>query len=78
MRRSGGISKNLLLKKLESKVYVSFLISLYKSYFRKLHNMNEILSEAIISFHEFLYSLILHSTFHMHIMEKKIISTQSM
>ena len=29
MRRSGGISKNLLMKKLKSKVYVSFRISLY-------------------------------------------------
>ena len=29
MRRSGGISKNLLMKKLKSKVYVSFLIRLY-------------------------------------------------
>ena len=29
MRRSGGISKNLLMKKLKSKVYVSFLIGLY-------------------------------------------------
>ena len=29
MRRSGGISKNLLVKKLKSKVYVSFWISLY-------------------------------------------------
>ena len=32
MRRSGGISKNLLMKKLKSKVYVSFLISLYMFY----------------------------------------------
>ena len=29
MRRSGGISKNLLMKKLKSKVYVSFQIRLY-------------------------------------------------
>ena len=29
MRRSGGISKNLLMKNLKSKVYVSFLIGLY-------------------------------------------------
>ena len=29
MRRSGGVSKILLMKKLKSKVYVSFLISLY-------------------------------------------------
>ena len=29
MRRSSGISKILLMKKLKSKVYVSFLISLY-------------------------------------------------
>ena len=29
MRRSGGVSKNLLMKKLKSKVYVSFLIRLY-------------------------------------------------
>jgi hypothetical protein len=29
MRRSGGISKILLMKKLKSKVYVSFRISLY-------------------------------------------------
>ena len=29
MRRSGVISKDLLMKKLKSKVYVSFLISLY-------------------------------------------------
>ena len=29
MRRSGGISKNLLIKKLKSKMYVSFLICLY-------------------------------------------------
>jgi hypothetical protein len=29
MRRSGGVSKNLLMKKLKSKVYISFLISLY-------------------------------------------------
>ena len=29
MRRSCVISKNLLMKKLKSKVYVSFLISLY-------------------------------------------------
>ena len=29
MRRSGGISKILFKKKLKSKVYVSFLISLY-------------------------------------------------
>ena len=29
MRRSGVISKNLLMEKLKSKVYVSFLISLY-------------------------------------------------
>jgi hypothetical protein len=29
MRRSGGVSKILLIKKLKSKVYVSFLISLY-------------------------------------------------
>ena len=29
MRRSGGISKNLLMKKLKSKVYVSFLICLH-------------------------------------------------
>ena len=29
MRRSGGISKKLLMKKLKSKVYVSFRISLY-------------------------------------------------
>ena len=28
MRRSGGISKNLLMKKLKSKVYVSFQIRL--------------------------------------------------
>ena len=28
MRRSGGISKNLLIKKFKSKVYVSFLICL--------------------------------------------------
>ena len=28
MRKSGGISKNLLMKKLKSKVYVSFRISL--------------------------------------------------
>ena len=28
MRRSGGISKNLLTKNLKSKVYVSFLIGL--------------------------------------------------
>ena len=33
MRISGGISKNLLMKKLKSKVYVSFRISLYVSYF---------------------------------------------
>ena len=32
MRRSGGISKNLLIKKLKSKVYVSFLICLYEGY----------------------------------------------
>ena len=30
MRRSGVISKILLMKKLKSKVYVSFLISLYE------------------------------------------------
>ena len=29
MRRSNGITKNLLMKKLKSKVYVSFRISLY-------------------------------------------------
>ena len=29
LRRSGGVSKILLMKKLKSKVYVSFLISLY-------------------------------------------------
>ena len=29
MRRSGGISKNLLIKNLKSKVYVSFVIGLY-------------------------------------------------
>ena len=29
MRRSGGISKNLLMKNLKSKVYVSILIGLY-------------------------------------------------
>ena len=29
MRRSGGISKILLMKKLKSKVYVSFRIGLY-------------------------------------------------
>ena len=29
MRRSDGITKNLLMKKLKSKVYVSFRISLY-------------------------------------------------
>ena len=29
MRRSGGISKIVLIKKLKSKVYVSFRISLY-------------------------------------------------
>ena len=29
MRRSGGITKILLMKKLKSKVYVSFRISLY-------------------------------------------------
>ena len=29
MRRSGGISKNLLIKRLKSKVYVSFRICLY-------------------------------------------------
>ena len=29
MRRSGGISKILLMKKLKSKMYVSFQISLY-------------------------------------------------
>ena len=29
MRRSGGVSKILLMKKSKSKVYVSFLISLY-------------------------------------------------
>ena len=28
MRRSGGLSKNLLVKKLKSKVYVSYRISL--------------------------------------------------
>ena len=33
MRRSGGISKNLLIKKLKSKVYVSFRISLYIIFF---------------------------------------------
>ena len=29
MRRSGGLSKNELMKNLKSKVYVSFLIGLY-------------------------------------------------
>ena len=29
IRRSGGVSKTLLMKKLKSKVYISFLISLY-------------------------------------------------
>ena len=32
MRRSGGVSKKNLMKKLKSKVYVSFLISLYITY----------------------------------------------
>ena len=32
MRRSGVISKNLLMKKLKSKVYVSFRISLYATH----------------------------------------------
>ena len=34
MRRSGGISKRLLMKNLKSKVYVSFLIGLYSTRFR--------------------------------------------
>ena len=33
MRRSDGITKNLLMKKLKSKVYVSFQIRLYKGSF---------------------------------------------
>ena len=37
MRRSGGVSKILLMKKLKSKVYVSFLISLYD---RKTNSMH--------------------------------------
>ena len=32
MRRSGGISKILLIKKLKSKVYVSFRIRLYNDF----------------------------------------------
>ena len=31
IRRSDGISKNLLMKNLKAKVYVSFLIGLYKT-----------------------------------------------
>ena len=36
MRRSNGITKNLLMKKLKSKVYVSFRISLYFQKWLKL------------------------------------------
>ena len=32
MRRSEGITKKLLMKKLKSKVYVSFRISLYQGF----------------------------------------------
>ena len=37
MRRSGGVSKILLMKKLKSKVYVSFRISLYVGKYLKTY-----------------------------------------
>ena len=41
MRRSGGISKNIIMKNVKSKVYVSFLIGLYFWPFNKSHEKIE-------------------------------------
>ena len=52
MRRSNGITKNLLMKKLKSKVYVSFRISLYKGISYRFYsfvpiNINSVLISII-------------------------------
>ena len=45
MRRSGGVSKILLMKKLKLKVYVSFLISLYMLNSEHLSLVNKIVTK---------------------------------